>query len=479
VQIRNEPLKTIFEVLTTSAVHGRRLTWFAASGHVDRRCLVSRGLRWPLVGLLAAMCLSAGDFVWCDETSGVVAAEGPEGNQLEQQVGKTVTVHLRSGRHWEDAELVRIDRHGQTNEILRLRLRLADDTKKNLGIQAVQRVEAAGRPVYEAPSSQPKAEAATPGDGKKSRSRRQRRTRRPAPLTPEQLRAQQEEQRRWLGRLRARGIQPWKPESKGAHQAALERYHKMIQQVSQTFPNVQLYETQHFLFCSNMPTEEATSYAQVLDSMFDWMCEIYGVAPGTPVWLGKAPVFAFNTQMEFQAFERQFYQANIGAASAGLCHSSSRGDVVISCYRRDNPDDFGHMLVHETSHGFIHRYKTKVSLPTWVNEGMAEFIGAKMVPHSNAIKNKETVALARLKEQGNLGQGFFNPKERLKPWQYGVASSMARFMITSHKENYVQFIEALKEGMPWEEALSRTYGVSPQELVAKYGMWFGVPNLTP
>lgn len=472
-------MRTIFEVLKAPAADDRRLTWPAVNRHVDRRCLASGALRRLVVCLVAFAGLSVGDFVWGDKTPGAVTDAQPEGNQLEEQVGKTVTVHLRSGRRWEDAKLVRIDRHSQTNQVLRLRLQLAGGTKKTVGIQAVERVQAAGGPVYEAASLQPKTETAPTENPEKPKSKRQRRARRPAPLTPEQLRAQQEQQRRWLGRLRARGIQPWTPESKQEHQAALQRYQKMIQQVSAMFPNIQVYETRHFLFCSNMPPAEATRYAQVLDGMFDWMCEIYGVAPGTQVWLGKAPVFAFNTQMEFQAFERQFYQAHVGTATAGLCHSSSRGDVVISCYRRDNPDAFGHMLVHETSHGFIHRYKTKVSLPTWVNEGMAEFIGAKIVPRSDAIKNKETVALARLKEHGHLGPGFFNPKGRLKPWQYGVASSLARFMITSHEENYVQFIEALKEGMPWEEALAITYGVSPQELVTKYGMWFGVPNLTP
>ncbi len=61
------------------------------------------------------------------------------------------------------------------------------------------------------------------------------------------------------------------------------------------------------------------------------------------------------------------------------------------------------MLVHETSHGFIHRYKTKAQLPNWVDEGMADLIGAEMVPASNAVRNRELKALQQLAEQRSLG----------------------------------------------------------------------------
>ena len=37
-----------------------------------------------------------------------------------------------------------------------------------------------------------------------------------------------------------------------------------------------------------------------------------------------------------------------------LSHLQTNGDVIISCFRGNDPNDFGQMLVHETSHGFIH-----------------------------------------------------------------------------------------------------------------------------
>src|SRR5262249_9174659 len=71
--------------------------------------------------------------------------------------------------------------------------------------------------------------------------------------------------------------------------------------------------------------------------------------------------------------------------------------------RGNDPNDFGQMLVHETSHGFIHRYKTKAQLPNWVDEGMADLIGAEMVPASTAVRNREIKAIQQMAEQRSLG----------------------------------------------------------------------------
>jgi len=196
------------------------------------------------------------------------------------------------------------------------------------------------------------------------------------------------------------------------------------------------------------------------------------------MWLGtKAPVFAFLTEAQFAMFELKYFQTQVQGVY-GLCHQSTNGEVVIACFRGDNPDEFGHMLVHETSHGFIHRYKTKARLPSWVNEGMAELIGAKMVPSSKVLKNKERLAKAMLQQRQSLGRNFFS-SDSIEGWQYGVASSMNRFLLEANEQNYVRFIEGLKEGMPWEESLQEAYGNTPQELVGYYGRWIGVPNLQP
>ena len=227
-----------------------------------------------------------------------------------------------------------------------------------------------------------------------------------------------------------------------------------------------------------MPDNQIAPYIKALDAMHDMMCKMYGIPKEKRVWNGKCLVFAFLHKEQFNAFQKKFFGHEVPWAY-GLCNQNSKGEVVISCYRGDRPLTFAHMLVHETSHGFVHLYKTSQRMPSWVNEGMAEFVGAKMVPGSGAIRNSEREALKEMQQRRNLGGNFFSTKKNIDPWQYGVASSINRFLIKESPKKYIEFIEYLKEGMPWKEALYKAYQAKPEELVTAYGKAMGIPDLKP
>lgn len=287
----------------------------------------------------------------------------------------------------------------------------------------------------------------------------------------------------WLAKVKANGVEAWPEETDKAHSEALAKTRETVKDVIDNFPGTQLYETNHFLFVSNIPRQQVAPYIASLDRMYDWMCQLYGVPREHKVFLGgKAPIFAFLDHEQFSAFEDRFYpeaRESFHTLSNiyGLSHLSANGEVVISCYRGNDPNDFAQMLIHETSHGFIHRYKTKVRLPNWVDEGMADLIGAELVPASTAVKNREVRALQTLSQRRSLG-GLFKA-ERIEAWQYGVASNLSRFMLQSNRENYVRFIENLKAGDKWEAALKDAYGGTPQQLVESYGQAIHVPGLQP
>ncbi len=293
-----------------------------------------------------------------------------------------------------------------------------------------------------------------------------------------------EERAAWLARLKERNIEPWpEEESDEVHAETLAKSRKLTSEVIDLFPGTQLYETNHFLFVSNIPPQQVGPYVTSLDRMYAWMGKLYGVPLTHKVWLGgKAPIFAFLDHAEFDAFEdRYFPEARKSLQSLGnvygLSHLQVNGDVIISCFRGNDPNDFGQMLVHETSHGFIHRYKTKARLPNWVDEGMADLIGAEMVPASNAVRNRELRAYQQLAQQGSLG-GMLTA-ERIEAWQYGVASSLNRFLLQSDRAKYVAFIEAMKEGQKWDEALKTAYKSTPEQLLAAYSRSLKLPNLQP
>jgi hypothetical protein len=289
---------------------------------------------------------------------------------------------------------------------------------------------------------------------------------------------------KWLQRLKERGVEAWpENESDAEHAAALKKSREMADEVISLYPGARLNETQHFLFVSNIPPQQIAPYIASLDRMYDFMCRLYGVSRNHKVWLGgKAPIFAFIEKEQFEAFEERYYpEAQDALHQLGnvyaLSHLSKTGEVVIACQRGTDPNDFGQMIVHETSHGFIHRYKTKAQLPNWVDEGMADLIGAEMVPASTVVRGREMKAIEQLAQQRSLG-GMLSA-ERIDGWQYGVASNLSRFLLQSNRQNYVRFIEALKEGLKWEEALAEVYRSKPDEMLAQYSRWINVPALRP
>jgi hypothetical protein len=367
------------------------------------------------------------------------------------------------------------DRHSQLHFVLRILL-ISAFIQPLLGEVAFSQSpgEKASRFTHKQPA----------GAGSKRASARERAAARRAAREAETDERRQAERRKWLARLEARGVEAW-PEQVSAkkHAQALAKSRQMADEVVRLFAGAQLYETEYFLFTSNMPAAQVAPYAASLDRMYRYMAQLYGVEREQKVWLGgKAPIFAFLQKEDFDAFEERFFpdaRHSLGAVANiyGLCHLSNSGEVVIACYRGNDPNDFGHMLVHETSHGFIHRYKTKAHLPNWVDEGMADLVGAAMVPASRAVSNRELRAIQRLAAQPSFG-GMFSA-ERIADWQYGLASHLNRFLLQADRDSYVAFIEGLKEGMTWPEALGLAYGSTPEELLAHYGRWIGVANLRP
>lgn len=333
-------------------------------------------------------------------------------------------------------------------------------------------------------SAEEQTDSASPQPRPKRTTARERAATRRAARESATKAKREEERNKWLAQLKARDVEPW-PESETdeEHAAALAKSREMVSEVVSLFPGAQLHETEHFLFVSNIPAQQVGPYVVSLDKMYEWMCRLYGVPRDHKVWLGgKTPIFAFLENEQFDAFEQRFYpeareSLHTLANIYGLCHLKASGEVVIACYRGNDPNDFGQMLVHETSHGFIHRYKTKAQLPNWVDEGMADLIGAEMVPTSAVVRNREYKAIEQLSQQHSLGGMLSTP--RIEAWQYGAASNLNRFLLQANRENYVRFIEALKDGMKWEEALKETYGSTPDELLAHYGRWINVADLRP
>jgi hypothetical protein len=279
-------------------------------------------------------------------------------------------------------------------------------------------------------------------------------------------------------RMRARGVTPWPPLSAQEHAAEVAALDAFVERVRQAFPRLERSATHEFIMATDIPPREIGPFVANLDAMHDFLCDLYGIPRGEPVWKGKCLVIAFQREADFRAFEARFMKVAALPGVHGLCHQSSDGRVIMACHRGPDLDSFAHMLVHETSHGFNHRWMSSQRLPNWLNEGLAEWVGTQVVPRSQQVPAKEAQARASMRQTGSLGAGFLTA-DNIEPVQYGIASQLVRFLVVRDRKKFAEFVRGIKEGMTAEESLHAAFRGSLDDLVAAFGGTIGVPGLKP
>ena len=296
-----------------------------------------------------------------------------------------------------------------------------------------------------------------------------------------------------------KSIRTWPVMTDAEQKAALAEQRAFYEKVREKMPSVsfQDYETKRFLFYSDIPSNIITKmYLPYLDQMYGELCKMYSLDPNTNIWKGKLPIYAFANGDDFQQFEKTFYGHTMHGAQ-GLCHQESNGNVLTSCYAGPKPIYLAVVMVHETTHGFAFRYKSADHLPNWLDEGAADWIANRVVGGSDDIARRVTEAIKRMQMTRSLGGNYFTA-QNIEAWQYGAAVSMTDFLLnydpsgragktssrTSRAKSaannpYRKMIEAIKLGMPWEEALQQVYKLTPAQLAQLYGQTIGIPDLQP
>jgi len=378
--------------------------------------------------------------------------------RLAPHVGQTLDlVELGTGKRLVRPTLVGLTE--RKDAVAALRLRAEGETKTvSVSLAGIVKIIAARETVYEHTGA---------GNGAQSRGRRAREA------YEKQLQASAE-------RMEQRGVEPWPLLSAAEHAEQVEALEAFVADAKAAFPALETAETHEFLVATDIPAGQIAPYLANLDAMHDFLCDLYAIPRGEPVWRGKCLVIAFLREDDFQAFEARFFDA-VPRGVHGLCHQRSDGRVIMACHRGDDASAFGHMLVHETSHGFNHRWISPERLPNWLNEGIAEWVGTQVVPASRQVPFKEARALDLMRARRSLGEGFFEPGPdfHIQADQYGIASSLVRFMVARDRKKFAAFVQGIKEGLDVETSLKESFHASLADLVQAYGKAIGVPDLTP
>ena len=285
--------------------------------------------------------------------------------------------------------------------------------------------------------------------------------------SPEKRKNRVEHRRTVEKRLAEKRRRFWEKLSPEDHERFMAKHREFLDKCKTAMSHLQfrLVETEYFLFLTDLPPAEVDGYIVYLDAMYKQLCGAFGLSPTQNHWCGKCVVVAFGRKSDFLKFEARVMNSANAAGAQGLCHQYSDGTVIFSGYKGDN-GFFGHVLVHETAHGFVHRYMTSVAAPSWLNEGMSDWL-ANVIVKGDKILRRQKSSARTIFRQGGWGDFLTTP--RIGGDYYGSASTLVEILLARDKGGqFKNFFDGIKEGKDGEESLKDSFGLSYQNLQVLY-----------
>ncbi len=169
----------------------------------------------------------------------------------------------------------------------------------------------------------------------------------------------------------------------------------------------------------------------------------------------KSHVFIFEDDREWHYF---LSQTSIPSWAASFAH----GDELYLNLRNQEGMAFdSRILAHETTHAVVARLYPGARWPLWLNEGLAEYMGAASVAarkNQTIQRHEHTLDFASM-SLDQIQQLQEYPQDPVQVAElYETAEKLIRFIMTElPKERFTQFIDAVLEGRNLRDALLYVY----------------------
>jgi hypothetical protein len=240
--------------------------------------------------------------------------------------------------------------------------------------------------------------------------------------------------------------------------------------------NIHLVESDHFWIYSAWNRNQDKALKDICEKVNATLCKQFNIPVSHNIWAGKCAVYVFWEKRDYQKFSVDVVKFERGAEAGGFC--GYRGDFVFVVMGPARSKAwFTELLVHETTHAFIARYRSSRSIASWVNEGVAEFMCSTLLPRCNAV-NKVTMATREAARQNKPIAHVFEAVG-LNSFDYGIAQSLVRYLIARDRKAFIEFFDLLKLGkrgedgkrsnpLDTEAALQEAYGLNYKTLEAAW-----------
>ncbi len=239
-------------------------------------------------------------------------------------------------------------------------------------------------------------------------------------------------------------------------------------------------ETAHFLIYSDIPRLAAAKWARMLERTYDEVANLVGPFDNENIFWGKAVVYIFKDQDRFRLVEAETFRQLVPLKVKGICHTVGP-KVFISCFQSTDNSQLAGTLVRQGVRGIMHRFRSAKRLPAWANQGFAEYIMSKVIEDSTIDQRLRRPALGFIRSDGNVAAVVsLRYEDESFPGPDDIGNSigylLVDLMIRENPRGFRAWVQAIKKGSEWPEALREKFGSSPRALIETFVQFYKVNN---
>jgi hypothetical protein len=211
-----------------------------------------------------------------------------------------------------------------------------------------------------------------------------------------------------------------------------------------------------------------------LESITTRLAGVLGVDGQRNVFWGKAVVFCFAESDRFRMVEAESFGQLVPRQAVGICHPLGAKVFLSFCTGPGArvPDE---VLARELVHGYMHRFRTPRRLPPWANEGLADYIAAR-VAASDDVRARRARGLRFIREGGDLetvlDRRYGDDEPAPDDVTAAVGALLIELMVDQRPDSFGPWVDAVKYGKTWEAALTEDYGVSRAALLETFVQYY-------
>jgi hypothetical protein len=210
-------------------------------------------------------------------------------------------------------------------------------------------------------------------------------------------------------------------------------------------------ETEHFIYHF---VDSFVATAISVEAEFHYRVVAKELRREQPVGDVKSHIYIFQKPADWQQFQTA---GKLEPWTGGI---QSQGSLFIV---RDPSFKFSdNSLGHEIAHLIVHRYYPD-GIPTWLNEGFAQFVskGAQAsflrARNYNARPLSQPIAAAKFIPLAMLTTMSYPPSPQVETF-YDESERLVRFLATADKAAFLSFLDAVGRHQPFDSAFAQAYG---------------------